>query len=230
MTKVFLVEDHELVRRGIAQVINAEPDLEVVGEAEWVRGTVRRVLGSGPDVAVLDVYLPDGNGIDLCRSIRSARPDIHCLMLTAYDEDSASLAAVLAGASGYVIKSVRAGNLVDGIRRAARGESLLPRKIIDRVQATLLDGPGGQRTVTFDLTRREEQALQLITEGFTNRQIGEQLGLAEKTVKNYVSGLLAKLGMERRTQVAAYGARRQGQRPAQPARAGLSPAIEPPPS
>jgi len=211
MTRVFLVEDHELVRRGIAQVINSEPDLEVVGESECVRGTVRRITACRPEVVVLDVYLPDGNGIDLCRSIRSARPDVHCLILTAYDEDSASLAAVLAGASGYVIKNVRAGNLVDGIRRASRGESLLPRSIIDRVQATLLDGPAGPRTVTAHLTLREQQALQLITEGLTNRQIGERLGLAEKTVKNYVSGLLAKLGMERRTQVAAYGARRQGQ-------------------
>lgn len=128
MTRVFLVEDHELVRRGIAQVINSEPDLEVVGESECVRGTVRRITAARPEVVVLDVYLPDGNGIDLCRSIRSARPDVHCLILTAYDEDSASLAAVLAGASGYVIKNVRAGNLVDGIRRAARGESLLPRR------------------------------------------------------------------------------------------------------
>jgi two-component system, NarL family, response regulator DevR len=218
MTRVFLVEDHELVRAGIAQVINAEPDLDVVGEAECVRGTVRKLVATEPDVAVLDVYLPDGNGIDLCRSIRSARPDIQCLMLTAYDEDSASLAAVLAGASGYVIKNVRAGNLVDGIRRAARGESLLPRGIVHRVQATLLDPAPGPRTVAFDLTRREQQALQLITEGLTNRQIGEHLGLAEKTVKNYVSGLLAKLGMERRTQVAAYGARREGPGKRQPSR------------
>jgi two-component system, NarL family, response regulator DevR len=218
MTRVFLVEDHELVRAGIAQVINAEPDLDVVGEAECVRGTVRKLIAAEPDVAVLDVYLPDGNGIDLCRSIRSARPDIRCLMLTAYDEDSASLAAVLAGASGYVIKNVRAGNLVEGIRRAARGESLLPRGIVHRVQATLLDPAPGPRTVAFDLTLREQQALQLITEGLTNRQIGEHLGLAEKTVKNYVSGLLAKLGMERRTQVAAYGARREGPGKGQPSR------------
>lgn len=210
MTRVFLVEDHELVRRGIAQVIDAEPDLEVVGEAECVRGTVRRIAAAQPEVVVLDVYLPDGNGIDLCRSIRSARPDVHCVILTAYDEDSASVAAVLAGASGYVIKNVRAGNLVDGIRRASRGESLLPRGIIDRVHATLLDRPANQPAALAPLTLREQQALRLITEGLTNRQIGEQLGLAEKTVKNYVSGLLSKLGMERRTQVAAYGARRQG--------------------
>ncbi|HEY3407042.1 MAG TPA: response regulator transcription factor [Propionicimonas sp.] len=218
MTRVFLVEDHELVRAGIAQVINAEPDLDVVGEAACFRGTVRKLIAAEPDVAVLDVYLPDGNGIDLCRSIRSARPGIRCLMLTAYDEDSASLAAVLAGASGYVIKNVRAGNLVDGIRRAALGESLLPRGIVHRVQATLLDPAPGPRTVPFDLTLREQQALQLITEGLTNRQIGEHLGLAEKTVKNYVSGLLAKLGMERRTQVAAYGARREGPGKRQPSR------------
>ena len=207
MTRVFLVEDHELVRRGIAQVINAEPDLEVVGEAECVRGTVRKLMACQPEVVVLDVYLPDGNGIDLCRSIRSTRPDIRCLMLTAYDEDSASLAAVLAGASGYVIKNVRAGNLVEGIRRTAQGESLLPRGIVTRVQAKLLDAGAGPRTVAFDLTLREQQALQLITEGLTNRQIGEELFVSEKTASVHVSNILRKLGVASRFDAAAVAQR-----------------------
>lgn len=207
MTRIFLVDDHEIVRRGIADLINAERDLEVVGESATVAHTLGRVAATNPDVVVLDVRLPDGSGIDLCRSIRSAHPDIHCLMLTAYDDDEASYSAVLAGAAGYVLKDIRGQSLLDGIRRVANGESLLARGISDRVVASL-SAPSRAQGDQPDLTLRERQVLDLIAAGLTNRQIGERLELAEKTVKNYVSGLLAKLGMERRTQAAVYGASR----------------------
>lgn len=201
MTRVFLVDDHEIVRRGIADLIDAERDLEVVGESGTVRGTVAKVELTNPDVVVLDVRLPDGDGIELCRAIRSARPDIRCVMLTAYDDDEASRSSVLAGASGYVLKDIRARGLVDGIRRVAAGGTLMSPRVSESVaesfSAAHPDDP--------ELTLRERQVLDLITEGLTNRQIGDRLGLAEKTVKNYVSGLLAKLGMERRTQAAVYG-------------------------
>jgi two-component system response regulator DevR len=207
MTRVFLVDDHEIVRRGIADLINAEKDLEVVGESALAGQTLGRIAATQPDVAVLDVRLPDGSGVDLCRTIRSAHPDIQCIMLTAYDDDEASYSAVLAGAAGYVLKDIRGQNLIEGIRRVAKGESLMPKGLGARVVASLsippstpADGP--------ELTLRERQVLELIAEGLTNRQIGERLELAEKTVKNYVSGLLAKLGMERRTQAAVYGATR----------------------
>jgi two-component system response regulator DevR len=204
MIRVFLVDDHEVVRRGIADMINAEPDLEVVGEASTARQAVARVAATVPDVAVLDVRLPDGSGIDVCRTIRSANPEVQCLMLTAYDDDEASYSAVLAGAAGYVLKDIRGQHLVESIRRVARGESLVQkavtRKVVTELTGTAADSP------TSNLTTREGQVLELIAEGLTNRQIGDQLDLAEKTVKNYVSGLLAKLGMARRTQAAVYGA------------------------
>ena len=204
MIRVFLVDDHEVVRRGIADMINAEPDLEVVGEASTARQAVARVAATVPDVAVLDVRLPDGSGIDVCRTIRSANPEVQCLMLTAYDDDEASYSAVLAGAAGYVLKDIRGQHLVESIRRVARGESLVQkavtRKVVTELTGTASDSP------TSNLTTRERQVLELIAEGLTNRQIGDQRDLAEKTVKNYVSGLLAKLGMARRTQAAVYGA------------------------
>lgn len=213
MTRVFLVDDHEIVRWGIAQIIEADPGLEVVGESGAVRGTLGRMAATSPDVVVLDVHLPDGSGIDLCRRIRSDHPEIRCLMLTAFDDDAASVAAVVAGASGYVLKTIRGTALVDAIHRAARGENLIPREIADRVRRNLEAHAMETRSPSAELTLRERQALQLIAEGLTNRQIGERLGLAEKTVKNYVSGLLAKLGMERRTQAAVYAAERSGRSP-----------------
>jgi two-component system response regulator DevR len=201
-TTVFLLDDHEIVRRGIAELINAETDLEVVGESATVAQTLGRVAATRPDVAVLDVRLPDGNGIDVCRDIRSAFPHIACLMLTAYDDVSAAEGAVLAGAAGYVVKDIRGQSLVSDIRRAAAGERLLPEaltaRVADRLARTLPD-------TDPDLSMRERQVLTLISAGLTNRQIAERLDLAEKTIKNYVSGLLAKLGMERRTQAAVYG-------------------------
>jgi len=210
MIQVFLVDDHEIVRRGIADLINGEPDLKVVGESDSVQRTLVRVTATLPDVVVLDVRLPDGNGIDLCRSIRSKHPDIRCIMLTAYDDDEASLTAVLAGASGYVLKNIRSQNLIDSIRRVARGESLLSRAITTRVLTSMSEAASADNAEP-DLTLRERQVLQLIADGRTNKQIGDQLGLAEKTVKNYVSGLLAKLGMERRTQAAVYAALHRGE-------------------
>jgi len=200
--RVFLVDDHEIVRRGVADVINAEKDLEVVGEASTVKQAVGRIAATLPDVAVLDVRLPDGNGVDLCRDIRSAYPQVNCLMLTAYDDDEASYLAVLAGAAGYVLKDIKGQGLLDSIRRVARGEVLVDRAVSRRVveTATAVASP------LAALSTRERQVLELIADGMTNRQIGEHLELAEKTVKNYVSGLLTKLGMERRTQAAVYGA------------------------
>jgi two-component system, NarL family, response regulator DevR len=205
MTRVFLVDDHEIVRRGIADLIDAEPDLEVVGEAATAKQAVARVAATAPDVAVLDVHLPDGSGIDVCRDIRSANPSVRCLILTAFDDDKASYAAVLAGASGYVLKDIRGQNLIDSIRAVARGRSLISaamkRRVVDRI------GEANHGSPDLDLTQRERQVLELIADGLTNRQIGDRLELAEKTVKNYVSALLAKLGMSRRTQAAVYGAK-----------------------
>lgn len=206
MTRVFLVDDHEIVRRGIAELVDAQRDLEVVGEAESVRQALGRIAATRPDVAVLDVRLPDGNGIDLCREIRSRHPEVACLMLTAYDNDEAVRSAVLAGAAGYVVKDIRATALLDDIRAVATGKSLLAPALTRRVVATFVEavpepGPGDD-----GLSLRERQVLELIADGLSNRQIAERLELAEKTVKNYVSGLLAKLGMESRTQAAVYRA------------------------
>ena len=209
MIRVFLVDDHEIVRRGIADIIDAAGDLQVVGESGTVRGTLGRVAATLPDVVVLDVRLGDGNGVDLCRDIRSAFPDIACLMLTAFDDDEASRLAVVAGAAGYVLKDIRGQKLVDGIRLVARGQSLIASGLRDRVAAEL-HRPMMSADAAISLTLRESQVLQLIADGLTNRQIGERLELAEKTVKNYVSSLLAKLGMESRTQAAVYGARLAG--------------------
>jgi len=208
-TRVFLVDDHEIVRRGIANIIDAERDLEVVGEASTVQQALGRVAATLPDLVVLDVRLPDGNGIDLCRSILSAHPEMRCIMLTAYDDDQASYAAVLAGASGYVLKDIRGQKLIESIRAVAAGRTLITRAVTDKVMDALT-APSQSPSVPDapELTLRERQVLGLIADGLTNRQIGERLELAEKTVKNYVSGLLAKLGMERRTQAAVYGARR----------------------
>jgi DNA-binding NarL/FixJ family response regulator len=210
MTRVFLVDDHEIVRRGVAQLVDAEADLEVVGEAATAQEAIRRIEATRPDVAVLDVRLPDGNGIDLCREIRSSHPHIFCLILTGYDDDAALRAAVLAGASGYVLKDVRIRALLDAIRRAAAGDTIQAPEMMLRAARSLHPTPSDDRGAPGpDLSLRENQILGLIAEGLTNREIGQRLGIAEKTVKNYVSSLLAKLGMERRTQAAVYGAERK---------------------
>jgi two-component system, NarL family, response regulator DevR len=208
MTRVFLVDDHEIVRRGIAELIAAESDLEVIGEAATAKQAVGRIAATSPDVVVLDVHLPDGSGIDVCREVRSANPSVRCLILTAFDDDEAGYAAVLAGASGYVLKDIRGHNLIESVRAVARGRSLIDPAVARRVAGRVDEvHPGPDE---LDLTQRERQVLQLIADGLTNRQIGDQLDLAEKTVKNYVSALLAKLGMTRRTQAAVYGAKLQG--------------------
>ncbi|HWH97150.1 MAG TPA: response regulator transcription factor, partial [Pseudolysinimonas sp.] len=197
MTRVFLVDDHEIVRRGIAELVEAERDLEVVGEAGTVRQALARIEATHPDVAVLDVRLPDGNGIDLCREIRSRHPEIACLILTAHDDDEAVRSAVLAGAAGYVVKDIRGQALVEDIRRVAVGKRLLPATAGRRVVESFVAAPA---PADPGLSLRERQVLEFIADGLTNRQIAERLDLAEKTVKNYVSGLLAKLGLESRTQ------------------------------
>ena len=208
--RVFLVDDHEIVRRGIADLLNAEPDIDVVGEASSAGQAIGRIAATVPDVAVLDVRLPDGSGIDVCRDIRSQHPEVRCLILTGYDDDEAINAAVLAGASGYVLKDVRGSGLIEAIRKVAAGRSLidssLSRRVVEKIETESAEDPR-----LGSLSLRESQILALIADGLTNRQIGWELGLAEKTIKNYVSGLLSKLGLQRRTQAAIL---RLGQRPA----------------
>ncbi|MCU1659676.1 MAG: DNA-binding response regulator [Pseudonocardiales bacterium] len=203
--RVFLLDDHEIVRRGIADLLESEPDIAVVGEAGTATDALARIPAARPHVAVLDARLPDGSGIDVCRDIRSSMPEVSCIILTSYDDDDAIFAAVMAGAAGYLLKEIRGSSLVDAIRQVADGKSLMDPAVTGRLLARLRDG-APQDTRLASLTDREREVLTLITEGLTNRQIGERLFLAEKTVKNYVSGLLAKLGMERRTQAAVYGA------------------------
>ena len=203
--RVFLLDDHEIVRRGIADLFEAESDIAVVGEAGTAAEALRRIPAARPNVAVLDARLPDGSGIDVCRDIRSAQPEIRCLILTSYDDNDAIFAAVMAGAAGYLLKEIRGNSLVDAVRQVAAGKSLLDPAVTERLLTRLREGtPRDERADS--LTERERQILSLIADGLTNKQIGERLFLAEKTVKNYVSGLLAKLGMQRRTQAAVYGA------------------------
>ncbi|AZI59504.1 DNA-binding response regulator [Nakamurella antarctica] len=203
--RVFLLDDHEIVRRGISELISAETDIEVVGDAGTVAQALARIPAVRPDVAVLDARLPDGSGIDVCRDIRSAMPDIKCLILTSYDDDAALFAAVMAGAAGYLLKEIRGASLVDAIRHVAAGGSLMDPQVTGKLLTRLRDGVPHD-TRADSLTAREREILDLIAEGLTNRQIGESLFLAEKTVKNYVSSLLTKLGMQRRTQAAVFGA------------------------
>ena len=203
--RVFLLDDHEIVRRGIAELLGEQGDIEVVGEAGTAAEALRRIPAANPDVAVLDARLPDGSGINVCRDVRSAMPSVRCLILTSYDDNDAIFAAVMAGASGYLLKEIRGSSLIDAIRQVASGRSLLDPAVTERLLTRLREGvPTDERLSS--LTEREREILGLIADGLTNRQIGERLFLAEKTVKNYVSGLLAKLGMQRRTQAAVYGA------------------------
>ena len=203
MITVFLVDDHEIVRRGIAGLISAQPDMEVVGEAATARQSLGRIEATQPDVAVLDVRLPDGSGIDVCRDVRSRLPSVACLILTAYDDDTAVSAAVLAGAAGYVLKNIGGSGLVDAIRAVAAGRILLDADAVRRAKAGMRDRADEDPRLG-SLGLRERQTLKLIADGLTNRQIGERLGIAEKTVKNYVSSMLSKLGLERRTQAAIF--------------------------
>jgi two-component system, NarL family, response regulator DevR len=203
---VFLLDDHEVVRTGLKALIESSDDLVVVGEAATAHDALVRIPLTRPDVAVLDVRLPDGNGIEVCREIRSSLPEIACLMLTSYADDEALVAAIMAGAAGYVLKRVGGSDLIDDIRRVSSGESLLDPHLTEQVARRLRDGPEVDARLQ-GLTPQERRILDLIAEGQTNRQIAEALYLAEKTVKNYVSNLLSKLGMERRAQAAALAAR-----------------------
>lgn len=201
---VFLLDDHEIVRRGIADLLEQEEGISVVGEASVVTGAAEAILASGATVAVLDGRLPDGSGIDVCRDLKSERPELGCLILTSYDDDEAVLAAVLAGANGYLLKEVRATSLIKAIRRVAAGETLLDPAVTDRVLTRVREA--APASPLDGLTPRETEILALIAEGMSNREIGARLFLAEKTVKNYVSGILSKLGMQRRTQAAVLAA------------------------
>ena len=203
---MYLVDDHELVRRGLKELLEQSGDIEVVGESGEAGEAQRRIPALRPDVAVLDARLPDGSGIDVCREIRSRDPQIKALILTSYDDDEALFAAIMAGAAGYVLKDVRGSDLVEGIRRVAAGQSLLDPAVTEQVLNRLRSGPAEEPRLA-SLTAQEKRILALIADGLSNRQIAEQMFLAEKTVKNYVSSLLAKLGMERRTQAAVFAAK-----------------------
>jgi DNA-binding NarL/FixJ family response regulator len=208
---VFVVDDHEIFRRGIIALLSSEPDIEVVGEAETASAAMARMPALRPDVALLDVRLPDGDGITVCREICSALPGIACLMLTAYGDDQALLGAIMAGAAGYVSKQTAGTELVSALRTVASGQSVLDPFASRRVMTRLRQHAAAADPVAA-LSEQEKRVLDLIGEGLTNRQIAEQMFLAEKTVKNYVSSLLTKLGMQRRTQAAAFAVRHAGSR------------------
>jgi DNA-binding NarL/FixJ family response regulator len=210
---VFLLDDHEVVRRGVHELLSAESDIEVVGEAGTAADALARIPAVRPDVAVLDVRLPDGSGVEVCRQIRSRDDRIKCLMLTSFADDEALFDAIMAGASGYVLKAIRGTDLMSAVRGVAAGKSLLDPVATARVLARLRDGTRVEPDDRLaQLTEQERRILHLVGEGLTNRAIGERLHLAEKTVKNYVSSLLSKLGMERRSQAAAYVARLQAEK------------------
>jgi two-component system, NarL family, response regulator DevR len=207
--RVFLLDDHEIVRRGIKELLESEGDIEVVGESGLAQEAARRIPALRPDVAILDGRLPDGSGIDVCRQVRSVDPTIAGLILTSYDDDDALFSAIMAGAAGYVLKQVRGNDLVETVRRVAAGQSTLDPGVTQQVLDRLRRGPEEDPALA-PLTTQERRILELIGEGMTNRQIGEAMFLAEKTVKNYVSALLSKLGLERRTQAAVFAAKHLG--------------------
>nr|WP_183076123.1 two-component system response regulator DevR [Mycobacterium tuberculosis] len=212
MVKVFLVDDHEVVRRGLVDLLGADPELDVVGEAGSVAEAMARVPAARPDVAVLDVRLPDGNGIELCRDLLSRMPDLRCLILTSYTSDEAMLDAILAGASGYVVKDIKGMELARAVKDVGAGRSLLDNRAAAALMAKLR-GAAEKQDPLSGLTDQERTLLGLLSEGLTNKQIADRMFLAEKTVKNYVSRLLAKLGMERRTQAAVFATELKRARP-----------------
>ena len=204
--RVYLLDDHELVRRGLHDLLSAEHDLEIVGESGSAVRATQEILALAPDVAVLDGRLPDGSGIEVCRDVRAANPAVRALILTSYDDDEALFASIMAGADGYVLKQIAGTDLVDGIRSIASGRSLIDPSLVTKVMDRLRHGDPQADKLAL-LTEQERRILELISEGLTNRQIAETLFLAEKTVKNYVTSLLSKLGLERRTQAAVLGAK-----------------------
>ncbi|MCW2810102.1 MAG: response regulator transcription factor [Friedmanniella sp.] len=216
--RVFVLDDHEIVRRGLVNLLSGAEGLEVVGEASTAAEALHRIPAVLPDVALLDVMLPDGSGIDVCREIRSRFPQVSCLMLTSYDDDEALFAAVMAGAAGYLTKQIRGAQLVPSIREVAAGGSLLDpaltRRLLDRIRTAAEPAP--LDPMLAQLTDREREILELIADGRTNRQIGERLYLAEKTIKNAVSTIFDKLGLQRRTQAAVYADRLRARRPDRP--------------
>jgi two-component system response regulator DevR len=204
--RVYLLDDHEIVRRGLRDLLEAEGDIVIVGDSGSAAEATRRIPALRPHVAVLDARLPDGNGIDVCRDVRSVDPTIQALILTSYDDDEALFASIMAGAAGYLLKQVGGTDLVDAIRRVAAGQSMLDPAVTQRVLERIRQGTKGPDELSA-LTDQERHVLELIAEGMTNRQISEQMFLAEKTVKNYVSSVLAKLGLERRTQAAVLASK-----------------------
>ncbi|MHB8329612.1 MAG: response regulator [Acidimicrobiales bacterium] len=205
-TRVFLLDDHEVVRRGLRELLDSEDDLSVVGEASSAEEALARVSSTRPDVAILDVRLADGDGVEVCRDLRSAVPELKCLMLTSFADDEALFSAILAGASGYVLKQIKGVDLVAAVRSVAAGESLLD-PALTRQAMVRLRGERAEDERLARLTAQEHKILELIAEGKTNRQIADDLFLAEKTVKNYVSNLLSKMGFTRRTEAAVYAVR-----------------------
>jgi DNA-binding NarL/FixJ family response regulator len=203
--RVFLLDDHDVVRRGLRDLLEAE-GMEIVGEAATAAEALSRIPPTRPEVAILDVRLPDGDGVEVCRDIRSSHPEIQCLMLTSFADDEALFQAIMAGAAGYLLKQVKSGDIADAVRRVSEGQSLLDPAVTARVLDRLRQGPEEDEALAR-LTDQERAILELIAEGLTNRQIAERIHLAEKTIKNYVSNVLSKLGMERRTQAAVYAAR-----------------------
>jgi DNA-binding NarL/FixJ family response regulator len=214
--RIFLLDDHEVVRRGVRELLEVEDDLEVVGEAGTAEEALARIPSALPDVAIIDMRLPDGNGVEVCREVRSRNPEIQCVVLTSFADDEALFDSIMAGAAGYLLKQIKGTDLVDAVRRVAAGQSLLDPSVTARVLERLRTGPAEDERLAR-LTEQERKILDLIAEGLTNRQIGERMFLAEKTVKNYVSNLLAKLGMERRTEAAVFAARlEKSNRPEEP--------------
>ncbi len=207
---VFILDDHELVRRGLREILTEAGGIEIVGESGLAREAARRIPALRPDVALLDARLPDGSGIEVCREIRSRDPSIHAIILTSYDDHEALTASVLAGAAGYILKQIHGPDLADAVRRVAAGESLMERPAAMQVPARASESNRRNNHPMTELTPQEERVLDLIVEGLTNRQIGQRLNIAEKTVKNHVTSLMAKLHVERRTQAAVYGARIRG--------------------
>lgn len=202
MLSVFLVDDHEVVRRGVRELLEREGDIEIVGEAGRQSEALALIPEANTDVVLIDVRLPDGDGIEICREIRSASPEIHCVMLTSYADDEAFVGAVIAGAAGYVLKQINGNDLVESVRRAARGESLLDPLLVAQARARL--GRDVEEERLRPLSPQERRILALIAQGKTNREIAETLFLAEKTVRNYVSNLLMKMGMKHRTEAAVF--------------------------
>ncbi|MBX6390452.1 MAG: response regulator transcription factor [Frankia sp.] len=201
--RVFLLDDHEVVRRGLRDLLSEEPDIEIAGEAGSAEEALTGIIELKPDVAVLDARLPDGSGIEVCRQVRSTDNQIACLILTSFDDEDALFTAIMAGAAGYVLKQIRGDALVDAVRRVAAGQSLLDPQVTPRVLDRLRQGPAEDERLA-GLTDQERRILGLIAEGLTNRQIANRMYLAEKTVKNYVSSMLSKLGLESRTQAAVF--------------------------